>query len=381
MGAPRPIRVCQYVGKMRAGGVESFLMNYYRHIDRERIQFDFVIDEDSPNHELVPEIESLGGRVHEVPPYQDLMRYLPAMERTLRLGGWEVVHSQVNALSVFPLMAAKRAGVPVRIAHSHSAAGRGEGPRVLLKHALRAFSDVFPTHRAACSRHAGRWLFGGTPFVVVADAIELSRFSFSPSDRADVRADLGIGERDIVLGHVGRFMEQKNHAFLLDAFAAVARADGGVWLVLVGEGPLMGDVRMQAESLGVSDHVLFLGQRQDVGRLYSAMDAFLLPSLYEGLGMVAIEAQASGLPCLLSDAVPAEAGLAPSVEFLPLSAGPDAWARACVGLVGTCPRVLGRVPHELAQYDIVAAAPRLADLYERAALGEPWPEATMGATS
>lgn len=361
-----PIRVAQIVGKMRAGGVEAFLMNYYRHIDRNRVQFDFVIDEDSPNRELIKEINALGGNVYEVPAYQNLTRYIPALETIFSSHVWPIVHSQINALSVFPLYAAKHAGVPVRIAHSHSMAGKAESvPRKVLKTSLRAFSNLYPNARMACSESAGNWLFGrNAEYQVVYDAIELEQFTYAPQARSEIRSELNLNENALVIGHVGRFMEQKNHEFLLDVFSRIARADSNSYLVLAGEGPLEESIKEKAKTLQVLDRVKFLGQRKDVNRLYSAFDVLLLPSLYEGLGMVAIEAQAAGLPCLLSDCVPREARLTEPVRFLSLDASLDEWASSCIDLVGVGQRACGVIPSGLEAYDITRAASSLVDSYE-----------------
>ena len=187
-----PIRVAQIVGKMNGGGVEAVVMNYYRHIDRSKVQFDFFVDADST---LVPreEIESLGGRVFEIPPYQHVVEYQRELQRLFKQEGWKIVHSHINALSVFPLRAAKKAGVPVRIAHSHSTSGKGEYVKNALKAVLKTQSNRYPTHRFACSEFAGEWLFGdAAEFEVVYNAIDLDRFRFNAEARAQARADLGL---------------------------------------------------------------------------------------------------------------------------------------------------------------------------------------------
>lgn len=186
------IRVAQVVGKMVGGGVEAVVMNYYRHIDRSKVQFDFLVDADST---LVPreEIESLGGRVFEIPPYQHVFEYQRELQRLFKQEGWKIVHSHINALSVFPLRAAKKAGVPVRIAHSHSTSGKGEYAKNALKSVLKTQSNRYPTHRFACSKFAGEWLFGkAAHFEVVYNAIDLDRFRFNVEARAEARADLGL---------------------------------------------------------------------------------------------------------------------------------------------------------------------------------------------
>ena len=313
------IRVAQVVGKMVGGGVEAVVMNYYRHIDRNQVQFDFLVDADST---LVPreEIESLGGRVFEIPPYQHVVEYQRELQRLFKQEGWKIVHSHINALSVFPLRAAKRADVPVRIAHSHSTSGKGEYVKNALKAVLKTQSNRYPTHRFACSKFAGEWLFGkGANFEVVYNAIDLDRFRFN------ARADLGLVGNQFAIGHVGRFTAQKNHAFLIDVFTQVAKRRDDAVLLLVGTGEAGVSVKALVDERGLTDRVKFLGQRSDVNRLYQAFDAFVLPSLYEGLGLVGVEAQVSGLPCLLSDAITREVDVTGECKFLPIDS-PVVWA-------------------------------------------------------
>lgn len=359
-----PVRVAHVVGKMVGGGVEQVVMNYYRHIDRDRVQFDFLVDADSM---LVPrdEIESLGGRVFVIPPYQHVVAYQKELVRLFRQERWPIVHSHVNALSVFPLRAAKRAGVPVRIAHSHSTSGRGEFTKNVAKTVLRPLSNVYPTHRMACSRYAGEWLFGkGVSFEVLYNAIDLSRFSFDAKVRAQARADLGLIGGQTVIGHVGRFMPQKNHRFLIEAFALAARRRPDLVLVLVGAGEAEAHAESWAVERGVADRVMFLGQRSDVDRLYQAFDAFVLPSLYEGLPLVSVEAQAAGLPCFLSDRITHEVDVTGTVRFLSID-DPSSWKDALAKV-----EIGGRTSVRRADfrgYDINYAAEELAVRYTKLA--------------
>lgn len=325
------IRVAQIVGKMNGGGVEAVVMNYYRHIDRSKVQFDFLVDSDST---LVPreEIESLGGRVFEIPPYQHVVEYQRELQRLFKQEGWKIVHSHINALSVFPLRAAKKAGVPVRIAHSHSTSGKGEYAKNALKAVLKTQSNRYPTHRFACSKFAGEWLFGdAAEFEVVYNAIDLDRFRFNVEARAQARADLGLVGNQFAIGHVGRFTAQKNHAFLIDVFTEVAKRRDDAVLLLVGTGEAGASVKALVDERGLTDRVKFLGQRSDVNRLYQAFDAFVLPSLYEGLGLVGVEAQVSGLSCLLSDAITREVDVTGECTFLPIDT-PVEWADAICSL-------------------------------------------------
>lgn len=358
-----PIRVAQVVGKMVGGGVEAVVMNYYRHIDRSKVQFDFLVDSDST---LVPreEIESLGGRVFEIPPYQLVVEYQRELQRLFKEEGWKIVHSHINALSVFPLRAAKKAGVPVRIAHSHSTSGKGEFAKNVVKGFLKLFSTKYPTDLAACTEHAGKWLFGSSRFTVFNNAIDLNNFSFNPSIRDERRAELGATDDTLVLGNIGRFIPQKNQLFLLDVFKEVHAQNPDSILVICGDGKLRPQAEEKACSLGIASAVRFLGQISDVQDVYQSLDLFVLPSLYEGLGMVAIEAQASGLPCICSERVPNDVALSSRCSFVPLSMGVEGWSNA---ILAARRHILDRSdPHSspgFESYDIFKASPKLEEYY------------------
>lgn len=357
----KPIRVAQVVGKMMGGGVESVVMNYYRHVDRSRVQFDFLVDADSTR---VPaeEICSMGGRVFKIPPYQHPVAYRKALLRLFRAEHWTIVHSHINTLSVFSLSAAKAAGVPVRIAHSHSTMGKGEYGKNLMKLALRPFATVFPTHCFACSLYSGTWLFGKSAFTVIPNAIELKDFRFSERTREQVRSELDISPETLLIGHVGRFVPQKNQPFLVNVLARLLHQGTEAMVAFVGDGPDRQSVIRHAEKLGVQDRVLFLGQRSDVNRLYQAFDVFCLPSIYEGLPLVGIEAQRAGLPCFFSDAVSREVDVAGSAQFLPIES-PDEWVkslRAC-----SVATRLSFPDQVFDGYDIDKQGKLLTEIYER----------------
>lgn len=359
-----PIRVAQVMGYMNGGGVEAVVMNYYRHIDRSRVQFDFIVCEGST---LVPEEEigALGGRVFMVPPYSHVVAYQGALVELFRREGWPIVHSHMNALSVFPLRAARRSGVPVRIAHSHSSngGGRGELAKDAVKSVLKRLSRTYPTHLLACSCIAGDWLFGpGSSYEVLPNAVDIAAFAPNGARRVEARQTLGVSGKTFVVGHIGRMAPQKNHSFLLRVFKEVLAAEPDSLLVFAGEGPLLGDVRAEADALGVSGRVRFLGQRGDSVALYQAFDAFCLPSVYEGLPMVGVECQASGTPMLASDAVTREAAMTSLMEFEPLASPPGAWARHLLAMRG---RTLAPGDAEgLRAFDVAAVAGRLEAYYD-----------------
>ena len=303
----KPIIVAQIMGKWVGGGVESVIMNYYRHLDHSKVQFDFICDEDSTR---IPydEIKKLGGRVFIVPKYQNLPKYLKALEKLFKENQYCIVHSNINTLSVFPLYAAKKAGVPIRISHSHSTSNPKEWKRNLIKNILRPFSKRYATDYFACSELAGRYLFGNKAFdqgevKIIHNAIDVDKFKFDEVARKKLRKEFGIKDSTVVIGHVGRFVQQKNHTFLVDVFKEYHKKNPDSKLLLVGSGPLEDEIKKKVERLGLKDSVLFLGQRDDINKLYSVMDVFCLPSLYEGLPVVGVEAQAAGLPCVFSDKI------------------------------------------------------------------------------
>ncbi len=332
-----PIKVAQIVGKWVGGGVESVIMNYYRHIDRAKVQFDFICDLDSTD---IPykEIENLGGRVILVPPYQKIFQYIKELKKVLKENNYKIVHSHINALSVFPLFAAKLAGVPVRIAHSHSTSNKKEWKKNLIKNILRPFSKVFATDYMCCSEHAGRWLFGNKEYdkgsvYILNNAIDLNIFKYNKKIRKAKRNEIGISNNTKVIGHVGRFVEQKNHTFIIDVFNEVHKEDNNTILLLAGQGPLEPKIKEKVIELGLEESVKFLGQRNDIEDLYQAFDIFLFPSIYEGLGLVLIEAQSSGLNCVASTEVPSKAKVTNLLTFLDLDGNFNEWTNTIIKLM------------------------------------------------
>ena len=269
------------------GGVESVVMNYYRNIDRDKIQFHFLCDEDSTD---IPyeEIEKLGGKVIVVPPYQKLFKYQKELYKIFKENNYKIVHSHINALSVFPLRVAKKAGVPIRIAHSHSTSNKKEWKKNIVKNILRPFSKLYANNFFACTKHAGEWLFGKKiierkELNVINNAIDLKKFEFNEKIREDLRKELGIKEDTIVIGHIGRFMKQKNHEFLIEVFNELYKKNQNTVLILIGQGPLLNEIKQKARNLDIENKIKFIGQVTDVERYYNIMDVFVFPSIYEGL--------------------------------------------------------------------------------------------------
>ena len=363
-----PIRVLQVMPAMDAGGMETFVMNVYRAIDRDKVQFDFLYHYDKPCF-YDYEIQALGGQITNLTVRQDnnLPGYLAALGRFFDAHSYRIIHGHYSGFGMFYNAVARRKGIPVRVGHSHNTAYE---PNMVgkLDKLMSARFDADLTDRFACSRKAGEMLFKGHPFTVLPNGVDTDRFAkHDPADRARRREHLGVSEDEILLGHVGRFSAQKNHAGLLRIFAAVHSRLPKTRLLLIGGGPLEAETRALAAQLGLGDAVIFAGVRTHMPAFYHAMDAFLLPSLFEGLPVVLVEAQVAGLPCFVADTVDAGAAFAPNVQFLPLDT-PAAWADAIVNAVAR--DGLARNPQAQAQaidagFDVRTSAAYLQNFYLR----------------
>lgn len=329
------IRVLRVIAEYQAGGVESIAKNYYDNINHEVIAMDFIFfGRKLPDY--CSEVENNGDRLFSVTSYtQNVVKSVLEIKKIVSDGKYDIVHSQLNTLNFFPLLGAWLGGTKIRIASNHSTANlRFEFKRSLLKYILRPTTKICATHYTACSEYAGRWCFGKRAcekgnVKVIHNAIDLESFQYSDETRKKVRERFGWNGC-FVVGHVGRFTEQKNHKMLLDIFAEVRKRRSDALLVLIGDGKLRESVSNRAQALGIEESVRFLGIRSDVSELMQGMDVFLFPSLYEGLGNVITEAQAVGLQCVCSDVVPNEVKMTELVEFLPLDEPVERWAEAVI---------------------------------------------------
>lgn len=362
-----PIRVLQIIGIVCGGGVEAVIMNYYRHIDRTKVQFDFVVDGYEKTI-LDDEIQALGGRVYHIEPYKrNIFRYMHQIYRIVRDHHYDIVHSNMNTLSVFSLFPAWLAGAHTRILHNHSTAVRSEGKRSVMKKILRPFAPLFANRYAACSRLAGDWMYGKEMMAsgkvsIITNAIDLDDYAYSPEIRQQYRQELGVSDDTLVIGHVGRFMYQKNHVFLIEIFREVVKQHPQALLLLIGDGELRSDVEQKVQHNHLAEKVRFLGLRKDVKKLYNCMDMFVLPSWYEGLPVVSVEAQANGLPCLFSSQITDESKLTDTARFIELSAGSKKWADTLLAdLTGR--NQLAKKQLQKAGFDINKASVSLQNMY------------------
>lgn len=298
------------------------VLNLYRAMNREKIQFDFVIDH--PNElELADEIESLGGRIYTMPRFNGMnfLQIRRAWEKFfVNHTEYRILHSHVRSYASLFLPVAKRHGVKT-IIHSHSTSNGGgalAGIKKMLQYPLRYQADLF----FSCSEQAGEWLFGkkvieSTHHMVLNNSIDAEKYRFNKKDREEMRNELELNGNMVYI-HVGRFTTVKNHSFLLRVFHKIKEANPKSKLLLVGDGPMRERIAIQIEDTGLQNDVLLMGYHTDISKLLQAADVFLFPSLYEGLGIAAIEAQAAGLPCICSEHVPREAKIIDECLFAPL---------------------------------------------------------------
>ncbi|MDD6478707.1 MAG: glycosyltransferase family 1 protein [Oscillospiraceae bacterium] len=320
------IRVLQCVNNMHRAGLETMLMNYYRNIDRTKIQFDFLTHRPQRD-DYDDEIESLGGKIYRAPRLypQNYPAYFSYMKKFFASHPeYKIVHSHIDAMSYLPLLTAKRAGVPVRIAHSHNTSIDLDF-KYPLKRYFRAQINGVANYRLACGERAGEFLFGGKDFSVIPNAIDTGKFCFNPEISIAKKRELNL-EGKFVVGHIGRFSYQKNHKFLIKIFSEILKREKNAVLLLVGNGEKEDLIKRQVSELGISEQVLFLANRSDVNELYGAMDVFVLPSHFEGIPVVGIEAQFSGLACVFSDKVPNEVAFTDNCSFVSLDASAGSWA-------------------------------------------------------
>ena len=359
------IRVLQMIGSLNVGGSQTMILNIYRNIDRTKIQFDFVLDHPNETY-FAEEVKAMGAKIYTMPGFnganaaeikRDWNNFFYMHPE------YKVLHSHVRSYASLYLPVAKKHGVKT-IIHSHSTSN-GTGAMAMAKNALQYPLKKQADILMACSTEAGRWLYGekamkSDKYVFMPNGVDLERFSFSEETRKRLRKELGLEDK-FVVGHVGRFNEVKNHAFLVEAFAKLHEKKPDSVLLLVGEGALQMQIAQKAVALGVAENVIMTGNRTDVAELMSAMDMFVFPSLFEGLGIVLVEAQAMGLPCLISDTLPEDINLSPLVKRLPLDDA-EHWAKE---MLGQHQRQNVKDQIVKAGFDIKGSAEKLSQLYTK----------------
>lgn len=361
----QPIRVLNMFTIMDRGGAETMVMNYYRHIDRTKVQFDFLVHREQRGA-YDDEIERMGGRIYRMCPVypQNFSRYKRDLRTFFRAHPeYKIIHSHMSELGYFAFREAERQGVPVRICHAHNAP-HGFDAKMIMRTYFKKRMMPYLTHLFMCGEESGKWLYGEknkSRFIMLNNAIDAAVYSFDASKRQEMRRQLDLTD-ELVIGHVGRFNPQKNHPFLLNIFAALLKKEPNAVLLLVGGGADMPKIQAKAQEFGIAERVRFLGVRSDVADLMQAMDVFVFPSLYEGLGIALVEAQAAGLPCVVSDTIPHEAYLTDLVDSEKLSAPEEKWAEKILAKQAI-PRTDRREEIAAHGFDITTEAVKLQEFY------------------
>lgn len=321
-----PIRILQVVPNMQAGGLESLIMNLYRNIDRDKIQFDFIVHYTEKKH-FDDEIESLGGKIYRFSLREDnnIFKYIKQLDKFFKEHKeYKIIHCHMSSIGFLVFLIAKKNGIKIRIAHSHNTSTERNLKGIIKSILIKPYKYV-ATVNLACSNEAGKYLYGKKKFKVIKNGVDVSKFRYNEQVRNEKRKELKI-ENDFVLGHIGRIEPQKNHLFLLEIVKCMVEKNKNTKLLIVGTGILEEDVKKRIKELGIEENVKMLGVRSDVNELYQAMDAFCLPSLFEGLPLVAVEAQMSGLPCYFSDVITKECRILDSSKYISLNESAEYWA-------------------------------------------------------
>lgn len=330
-----PVRVLMLFTILNRGGAETMVMNYYRHIDRRQVQFDFVVHRDERGA-YEEEIEQMGGRIYRMMPLRPLT--IPQYKRQISRffdehPEYQIIHGHCSELGYFFYKEASKRGVPVIIAHAHNSRAGYDWKwiwRTLLKHKMRPYL----THRFTCGAEAAQWLFGkdgAETAILQRNAIDTKSFRFDEKAREENRKELGIGNDTLVVGHIGRFERQKNHEFVVKVFQNVLSNHPDSKLLLIGSGGDMEpETRKMVTDLHLNQSVMFLGSRNDIPQLLWAMDVFLFPSLMEGFPLSLLEAQSAGLPCIISDCVPQESCITDLVTRLSIYNKVEEWRDAII---------------------------------------------------
>lgn len=359
-----PIRILQVLGGLEAGGAETFVMNLYRAIDKEKIQFDFI-KHTSRKGIFEDEITSMGGKIYCCPQYvgKNHLTYCKWWHEFFeKHKEYHVIHGHVRSTAAIYLNVAKKYGV-ITIAHSHSTSN-GNGFPALVKKIMQFPIRYIADYLFACSDKAGIWLYGSKAtqrckYRMIPNGIDLGRFLFDEKKRKEMRNRLRIREDEVVLGSVGRFAEAKNHKFLVEIFTEYLKKNPNSRLLMVGDGRLFASIKLNCEKIGIDNKIIMPGSCTNTEDYYQIMDAFLFPSLWEGLGIAVIEAQVNGLDCWVSDNIPKEAVIAKNVQVLNLAAK-EKWVNALMKVT-----VGKRIPMDpqLNKYDVNSIAIEFMEFY------------------
>lgn len=331
-----PLRILNLFTIMNRGGAETMVMNYYRNIDKSKIQFDFMVHR-SERGAYDDEIEAMGGKIYRMCPIypQNFTKYKHMLAAFFKEHPeYKIIHSHMSELGCFAFIQAQKNGVKVKICHAHNAPVREsmnlkEKAQLVFRNYFKKKMLPYSDYLFVCGEEAGNWLYGKEnkdKFIMMNNAVDAQKFKYNEIVRQKTREELGLGN-SFTLINVGRFNPQKNHGFILDIFKSLKSICPDAVLLLVGTGDMLDEIKEKANRLSISDSVKFLGMRSDIDSLLQAGDVFIFPSLYEGLPVTMVEAQASGIKCFISDAIPSQCIITNDVTVLSLKDSAEIWAQ------------------------------------------------------
>jgi len=361
------VKVLQIGLSYKAGGIESFLINYLDHIDETKIEMDFINIYKSAKKEKFYNDLSQKGTIYNLSSFKKYpFKFIKELKKLQSEKKYDIFHYNMNSAAyIVPLIAAKICGIKIVIAHSHNSSNDKGLLKTIAHNINKLFIPLFANKFFACSEDAGKWFFSkkilnGPDFYIIKNAIDTQKFSYDEKMRNIVRKELEIDDNAVVIGNVGRFKKQKNQLFLIDIFAEYKKRNKNSILLIVGFGDLEEKLKEKIKYLGLEESVKILGQRNDVNNIMQAMDIFVLPSLYEGLGIVLIEAQSAGLPCIVSNSIPKEAKITNEFFRCDVNDSPKKWAN----YIEKCDK-LKRTEKNCDCYDIRKNSKELEKLYEK----------------
>lgn len=367
------VKVLYFIDRMLRGGIQTFVIENMKHMDKNKIQIDYLLLDDGVKYELEDTLKEMGSNVYKLKGVwlrkpTDYFNYFKKIDEFFsQHNDYKVVHLHSSSKNFYILKSAKKYGIPVRIAHSHNIGFQSKNKiQIMIGNLCKPLLKKYATDYFACAYLAGEWLFGKKAVKdgkvrVIHNAVEYEKFKFNEEKRIEIRNRLNINEK-LVIGNVGRFSEQKNHEFLIDIFNEIHKKNKMSTLMLIGKGEKEELIRKKVKELGLENDVIFMGFCDNVNELMWAMDIFLMPSLHEGLPVVGIEAQAAGLPCFMSKyVITDEVKITELVKFIELKQSPREWAEEILN--SDLSRKNTKAEIEQARYLIMDTAKELENFY------------------
>ena len=365
------VKVLHIVGNMNMGGQETFIMNLYRKIDKEKIQFDFLVEKNVPEN-IASEIVKMGGKIYKIHGFsiKNIIKHIVEIHKVFKSNQYDILHSHSIETRPFIPIIAKLHRIRVRIIHSHESTFNDKS-QILLKKILKRITILFSNRYMACSKDAANFLLGKNSkknVYIMKNGINIEEFKFNNKNRIKIRENLNIKDEEILIGNIGRFAYLKNQDFAIDVFNEIRKINNKTKLILIGDGNIRKKLEEKCKQYGIADSVIFTGKQDNINEYISALDLFLFPSIKEGLGISLIEAQANKLICVVSNGVPKEAYVLDNIIMIPLEKSAKDWASIIINyLNNNYERNLNeQEKNKLNIYDIT----QIANKYQEYIIGE-----------